>query len=189
MKINFKQFKRSYPAKHHSYTKTNNTKLEVSISSKFMSVSIPRQIIKNYCSCLIKHDKYAFLVMREETENTGVQYSNQVLEQLLLLSITWQIPTTPIRQWWILSHCGNKSAFVNVQRTRMSVHKAKRRQKAMSVLTVKNIVFWSFWKLTWSLYFKTTVPKNEVYKKEFALGKQLLQPSDSYKSWRSQEVP
>lgn len=63
-----------------------------------MSVSIPRQIIKNYCSCLIKYDKYVFLVIREEAENTGFQYSNQVLEQLLLLSITWQIPTTPIRQ-------------------------------------------------------------------------------------------
>lgn len=106
-----------------------------------------------------------FLVVTHETENTGFQYSFQILEQLLLLSITWQIPTTPIRQWWILSHCGNKGAFVNVRRPRMSIHKAKRRQNAMSVLTVKNIFFWSFWKLTWSLHFKTTLPKNEVYKK------------------------
>lgn len=32
------------------------------------------------------------------------------------------------------------------------------------------------------VHFQTTVPKNKVYKKQFALGKQLLQPSDSNKS-------
>lgn len=137
--------------------------------------------MKNYCFCLIQNDKYVFLVMTQQTKDTGFQHSIQILEQLKLLSITWQKATTPIRQGWRLSHCGNRSDFFKSPKAK-NIHKAKKRQKAMSVLTGKNILFWSFWTWTWSLRFKTTVPKNEVYKKQFAVGKKLLQPSDSSKS-------
>lgn len=36
--------------------------------------------------------------MTQQTKDTGFQHSIQILEQLKLLSITWQKATTPIRQ-------------------------------------------------------------------------------------------
>lgn len=130
--------------------------------------------------------------MTQETKDTGFQYSIQILEQLKLFSVTWQKATTPIRQGWRLSHCENRSAFKKSPKAK-NVHKAKRGQKAMLVssltLASKNILFWSFWKWTWKFTFQDYCAKEWGLQESVCLGEQLLQSSDSHKSWRSQEVP
>lgn len=118
-------------------------------------------------------------------KETSIQCSVQIQEQEKSFYITRQKAMSPIRQRWRLSQRGSKNSFCKVQRPRTSIRPTG--DKSNVNINRQEHTLLKFLEVNLKLTFQDSRDKQWALQKQFALGTQQSQSSDSNvsKSWRS----